>query len=256
MRVSTVELSRVIPLSAVHNFRDLGGYPTLDGRVTRWRTLFRADGLHRLTAADLDVMRDLGIRTVLDLRTPEELAERGTYPVADHAVSFHHLPVIDVTWDPGEAPAADVPAGEFLLGKYLQMLEMGEPRLAEAFQILAVPEAFPAVFHCAAGKDRTGLLAALVLSALRVPDEHVVADYALTGEAMGRMRAWLEVNSPEWLEMMNAQPAAFLSADPAAMAGILQLIRDVHGSTRAYLSSLGVSSVALSVLEDALLEPA
>ena len=67
--MSTLAASRVIPLDAVHNFRDLGGYPTTDGRVTRWRRLFRADGLYRLTADDLEVVRELGIHTVLDLRT-------------------------------------------------------------------------------------------------------------------------------------------------------------------------------------------
>jgi protein-tyrosine phosphatase len=191
---------------------------------------------------------------VLDLRTPEELTERGRYPVGDHWVTFHHLPIIDVTWDPTAVSDDEESVAEFLLARYLEMLEMGEPRLAEAFQLLAMPEALPAVFHCAAGKDRTGLLAALLLSALGVSDEVVVADYALTGEAMERMRAWLEVHNPEWLAMMNAQPAAFLAADPAAMAGVLELIRQAHGSTRAYLSTLGVSSVALAALEDSFLE--
>ena len=78
--MSTLETSRVITLGAVHNFRDLGGYPTEDGRVTRWRTLFRADGLHRLADDDLEVVRALGIHTVIDLRTHLELAERGTLP--------------------------------------------------------------------------------------------------------------------------------------------------------------------------------
>src|SRR3954447_3221274 len=93
------EPARLVPLEAVHNFRDLGGYPTADGRTTRWRVLFRADALDRLTPADLDQLRPLGLRPVLDLRSPAELA-LGRFPVEDHPVSFHHLPVVDVSAAP------------------------------------------------------------------------------------------------------------------------------------------------------------
>ena len=112
------------------------------------------------------------------------------------------------------------------------------------------------MFHCAAGKDRTGLLAALVLSALGVSDEDVVRDYALTEAAMVRMLAWFEQHNPSWSGGSRRQPSAFMSAAPGAMEGVLSLIRDVHGSTREYLGTLGVSSVVLADLEDALLTAA
>jgi protein-tyrosine phosphatase len=252
--MSTVETTRVITLGAVHNFRDLGGYATADGRTTRWRTLFRADGLHRLADADLEIVRGLCIRTVIDLRTDLELTERGTFPVDDHPVAFHHLPVIDVTWDPGDVSDPSAPEADFLLEKYVEMLDMGEPALADAFRVLALPGALPAVFHCAAGKDRTGLLAALVLSAMGVSDDDVVRDYALTAAAMERMRTWLALHHPDWAQRMDDQPSALMAAAPGAMEGVLSLIRDVHGSTREYLGTLGVSSVVLTDLERSLLE--
>src|SRR5436853_91462 len=87
-------------------------------------------------------------------------------PIVSPAVLDHHLPVMDVTWDPAEIDDPLQPPEDFLLTKYVEMLGIGEPRLAHAFHVLALPEALPAVFHCAAGKDRTGILAALVLSAL------------------------------------------------------------------------------------------
>ena len=139
---------------------------------------------------------------------------------------------------------------------YLEMLTTAEYRLAEAFQLLALPGALPAVFHCAAGKDRTGILAGLVLSSLGVSDADVVADYALTAAAMERFMTWLEQANPEWLEQINSRPSAFMAAEPGAMAALLQLIRREHGSTREYLRGLGVSSVVLATLEDELLEPA
>jgi protein-tyrosine phosphatase len=252
--VSVVELNRVITLDAVHNFRDLGGYPTADGRTTRWRALFRADGLNRLTPADLEIVRELGIRTVIDLRTDAELEQRGRFPIDAHPVWFHHLPIIDVTWDPNEISDPNLPAAEFLLEKYLEMLDMGEVRIGQAFHHLAMPGALPAVFHCAAGKDRTGLLAALVLSALGVPDEVVVNDYALTAEAMVRMRAWFKTHHPDYFRRMEDEtPSAFLQAEPAAMAGLLAKLRERYGTPRDYVMSLGVPSVVLGELERALL---
>jgi len=77
---------RWVRLHAVHNFRDLGGYPTRDGRSTRWRSVFRADGLYRLTKKDVEIVRELGVRTVIDLRTAKEIEERGRYPVDRHDV--------------------------------------------------------------------------------------------------------------------------------------------------------------------------
>ena len=89
---------RLIALDGVHNFRDLGGYPTADGRTTRWGRLYRADGLFRLTTDDVEALRPLGLRTVVDLRTHEELELRGRFPVEAHPVAFHHIPVLDTTW--------------------------------------------------------------------------------------------------------------------------------------------------------------
>ena len=200
----------MITLEAVHNFRDLGGYPTEDGRVTRWRTLFRADGLQRLADADLEVVRALGIHTVIDLRTHLELAERGTFPVDVYPVAFHHLPVIDVTWDPGEVadPTAPMPTScSTSTSRCSTWASRPSPRPSTCS---AVPGALPAVFHCAAGKDRTGLLAALLLSALGVSDEDVVADYALTEAAMDRMMALVRA----------AQPGAGCGRDRGAAVGL------------------------------------
>ena len=206
--MSTLAASRVIPLDAVHNFRDLGGYPTTDGRVTRWRRLFRADGLYRLTPEDLEVVRELGIHTVLDLRTPNELVERGRFPVEDHPVDFHHLPMIDVIWDPAAFDASQPPA-DFLLDMYRFMLESAEVRVAKAFQVLAMPGALPAVFHCAAGKDRTGIMAGLVLSSLGVSDADVVADYALTDRGDGPLHGLGRAGQPR-VARPAGQPARSL----------------------------------------------
>ncbi|MFV0309764.1 MAG: tyrosine-protein phosphatase [Desertimonas sp.] len=252
---------RLIELEAAHNVRDLGGYRLADGREIAWGRLLRGDGLHHLTDADLDALAPIGLRTVVDLRTHGELDERGTFPHQRVPLRFVHLPVIDATWDHGESEQylADLaargdgePEVEFLAWAYRRMLLDGGPGFGAAVRTLAEPGALPAIFHCAAGKDRTGILAALVLTALGVDDEVVVADYALTAAAMPRLRAWLALNRPEANESMADTPSAFFAAHPAAMQLTLDHVRDTHGSSRSFLAAHGVDDARLAALADAL----
>jgi protein-tyrosine phosphatase len=242
---------RRVMFEAVHNFRDLGGYPTSVGGVTRWNVLYRADGLHRLTVDDLKMFDDLGVGTVVDLRTDLELEQHGTFPHTDTSVDFHHVPVIDATWNHEAMP--DLGDVDFLVWAYRSMLSAGSARFADAIEILADVDG-PAVFHCAAGKDRTGLLAALVLGLLGVPDEVIVADYALTQAGMERMRAWAEHAEPEMYARWLTMPAAHAAAEPEAMARLLADLRAAHGTVRAYVRSLGVPTAALDALEAELLD--
>ncbi len=246
---------RHVDLAGAHNVRDLGGYRIADGRVIRHGRLFRSDGLANLTDDDLDVIDALGIRTVIDLRSAAELTQRGRFPLERYPVAFHHLPIVDATWmETGVPDFPDTADGavDFLVWAYHDMLVTGADRFALAINLLASPEATPALFHCAAGKDRTGILAALVLGGLGVDDDVIAADYALTAIGMQRMRAWLEVNSPESVVLMNDRPAMMFSSDPAAMARLLADLRATHGSIAAYLSSIGVGAEVLAELADQL----
>ena len=248
---------RLITLEAVHNFRDLGGYPAdRDGErtTTRWNVLYRADGLYRLTPADLEIVRALGLRTVVDLRSHAEIAEHGTFPHDRCAVDFAHFPVIDSTWQAADLDAAGSDLA-FLVWAYRSMLVEGAARFAAAFEQLARPGALPAVFHCAAGKDRTGILAALVLGSIGVPREWILGDYALTASGMERMRDWAGREFPEMAGRMRDTPSAFLLALPEAMDELLDGIVAEHGSIRDYVRSIGVSDGAVDALSSALLEP-
>lgn len=246
------EPARLVALEAVHNFRDLGGYATADGRHTVWRTLFRADGLYRLTPADVVALEPLGLRTVIDLRSAPELSERGRFPVDVHPVVFHHFPIIDATWALADRPQHGRDE-DFLIWAYQEMLTVGAPRFAAAFDALAEPDALPAVFHCAAGKDRTGLLAALLLGSFGVSHDDIVADYALTVEGMARFRAWAAHEWPEWFDRMATMPPAFTAALPEAMRHIIEELSTRHGSIRNYVKSIGVSDATLARLESVLL---
>ncbi len=243
-------IDRLIALEGAVNFRDLGGYATTDGQRTRWRVLFRADGLSELTETDLAVLRQLGIRTVVDLRSVYEL-EQSRFDVEAHPVEFHHFPFIDQLPDVEEWDSRPGLLGS----QYTGMLDDAMPQIVGALEVLAAPEARPAVFHCTAGKDRTGLLSALVLSLLGVPEETVVADYALSGEAMERLRAKLILKYPDGKAVISDISEVF-SADPANMVRLFAHLRERYGSVPGYAERAGVSDDVVTRLRSALLEPA
>lgn len=172
--------SRHVVCDGAFNVRDLGGYPTADGSRTKLGTVYRADGLHRASADDVQRLGELGWRTVLDLRTLSEL-EHGEFRCPGTEVV--HLPVLKETWDIAGVDHDTDPV-EYLVDRYLEMLDQGAVAFASAFDILAAPGRRPVVFHCSAGKDRAGVLAALLLAAVGVADKIIAADYALSGTAI------------------------------------------------------------------------
>jgi protein-tyrosine phosphatase len=243
---------RLIPLEGCFNFRDLGGYSGADGRRVRWRMLFRADGLTRLTAADLASLRELGLRTVIDLRTAGEVDE-GRIDLAEADLAYHHLPMMDVLPPADELPAWADPM--FVAGQYHDMLQSGAGAIRAALELLSGADAYPVAYHCMAGKDRTGVLSALVLELLGVAEADIVGDYALSGEAMQRMLAWLRVAEPERSKKYEAGAAAMVAAEPASMARFLEVFRSEYGTVEAYVASLGLDGVG-GQLRALLLEPA
>jgi protein-tyrosine phosphatase len=203
---------RHVTFEACFNFRDLGGYETVDGRRVRWGSVFRSDSLHRLPAADLEVALALGLHTVIDLRSTAEL-ERGRF-AHTHDLSFHHLPFFEadsLPFKPLESHDPEPPLGS----DYIAMATSARGAIAAAFHVLAECD-YAVVVHCAAGKGRTGILAALVLASLGVPDESIAADYHLSERASAPTLAWAELNAPEVAaEPTNLPPWALASTDAA-----------------------------------------
>ncbi|HTT86777.1 MAG TPA: tyrosine-protein phosphatase [Acidimicrobiales bacterium] len=225
---TVIEPTRRLPLSGCFNFRDLGGYRAAGGRRLRWRTLFRADGLTRLDPADCRVLGELGLATVIDLRTRGEADERGRFPLELLAVSYHHLPLIDVLPATEELEHYREPA--FVTARYREILREGSASINRAVEILAEPGSLPAVFHCSAGKDRTGVLAALVLGFLGVPTETIVEDYALSSQAMVAMLEWMRKENPDSAERIERLRPAVMSAPSESMAAFVEALLDEHGS--------------------------
>lgn len=255
MSTNTYVADRQASFDQVFNFRDLGGYVAAGGRRVRWGRLYRSDSLHQLTDADLDTFRHLEIRTVIDLRTDVEVAELGHFPVDRHPLERHHLPIISRTWEDDERVpiVADDRAAEFLTARYIDMLDQGGASLAEIMAVLARRDACPAVVHCAVGKDRTGVTAALVLSVLGVADDLIVHDYTLSALGMARIEDWLVEHSPAEAERWAGQPTSWLASPPAAMASLLRHLRDDHGSAESYLLTHGVRPATIDALRANLL---
>jgi protein-tyrosine phosphatase len=244
--MSTEEPDRSITLDGCCNFRDLGGYPTADGRKVRWRHLFRADGLSRLTAADLDQLDGLGLRTVIDLRTTAEVAARGRVEWPTEGLSYHHLPMLDVLPSVDDLPRWSEPA--YVAEQYLVMLSGGQPSVREALAVLSDPSSYPAVYHCTAGKDRTGILSAVVLGLLGVDEHHIVEDYALSREGMQKLLDRLLADFPGFTSALTS----VTSVEPDSMQIFLQSFREQYGTFGSFAADIGVDD-QVTALRDILL---
>jgi len=241
---------RSLHLSGASNFRDLGGYRTADGRVVRRRRLFRSDHLAALTASDAQVLAALRVTRALDFRGGHERAA-AAYQLP--GVVQHPLPIeptvvqgMQSILAAGEALTAPRTA-ELMCQTYRNFVRHNAPRFAELFaQLLHSDE--PLVFHCTAGKDRTGYAAALILLALDVPRSVVMHDYLLTNERYRMPAASDPRIGPEVREVLWRVQGPFLDA-------ALQTVDEEFGGLDAYLArQLGVDAAARERLRRAYLQ--
>ena len=231
--------SRSLQLEGASNFRDLGGYRGLDGRALRWRRIFRSDHLARLSSADAQVLAGHGLGRVLDLRGAQErLAAPCTLPgVAVHSLAiepslFNRL---HSRQQAGEALTPAV-ATKAMRETYREFVLANTPRFHSLFQHLLAGDA-ALVFHCTAGKDRTGLAAALVLPALGVSHDEVMHDYLLTNLHLKDRHAYAPGMPEDVLQLLNQVRAEFLGA-------AFEAINEQHGDVEAYLEgAMGLGSV-------------
>ena len=246
-------LPRALDFEGSVNFRDLGGYRTADGLEVEWRRLFRADGLHKLTPADRRQLLDLGVATVIDLRTVDEAEQRGRFPVDQVPVRYVDLPLTDVLPTTEEMPSWA--EASYVASRYALMVSEGGPALAGAFAPLASGDSLPADYHCSAGKDRTGVLAALILAFLGVPDETIVADYALSGPAMDRLLDRLKAEYPDSVDEVMRYAPAVLQVLPETMEEFLSSLRSEYGSYDALARALGVTGAVATLRQTVLVAP-
>jgi protein-tyrosine phosphatase len=230
---------RHLRVDGTYNLRDVGGYPTHAGGSVAWRTLFRSDSLHRLDSQGVAGLAGLNLRTIVDLRADIEVQQRPS-AVAGLAARIVRTPIVrDPTVLP---PLTDLGA------EYRYMIDECGDSIGAAVRELCAPGALPALVHCAAGQDRTGVVIALVLAVLGVPDELVGADYMLSS-------VYLDPDSTAAIGRLKATGLGDnATASPAGLIlNVLAWARAAGGgSVYGYLTACGVGAPGLAVLRSAL----
>lgn len=229
------------------NFRDLGGLETADGSSVARGLLFRGASLHHFDRPELERFRRLGMRTVIDLRTPFEWGDETAPPLPDLGARsmplFQHLP---------ELPPEPEDAVAMMSDLYMWVLEVGAPTFTAMLELLAAAETYPMTFYCAAGKDRTGIVSALVYDLLGVPRELIVRDYALSDAPVETLRQWIAAEEPE---REDPVPAGAYRAPAATMESFLDRLDERYGSVAGYLGEIGVGAEVEAALRRNLLQP-
>ncbi|HVO41967.1 MAG TPA: tyrosine-protein phosphatase [Aggregatilineales bacterium] len=251
---------RALPLQGGANFRDLGGYHTADGRSVRWGCIFRSGGLSRLTEQDGVYLSRMGLRVVCDLRTEREINEEPDQ--IPEGAQYLKIPILS---DEESAESA-----RYMLGNLKRLDAMVEESytdlmvdqkaavFGDVLRLCANPDNLPAMIHCTAGKDRTGVAIVLLLMALGVPDETIIADYSLTNMYYTHLRDAQRSNLRKLavfrVTLNDFLPA--LTANPTLIRATIHHIQAHYGTIEAYLTGpAGLEPDALNRLRDNLLEP-
>ncbi len=245
--------ARRVPLQGVVNFRDLGGYASADGRLTRWRQIFRSDVLADLTDADLDILSSIGLRTVCDLRSDSERLSKPNPTLPGAAVRIHAIGFMPHR---GEELLADTKAGKVSVPEI-------EERVREIYRRfvtdqcgtfaklldLVETEPLPLLIHCTSGRDRTGFASAVILMALGVPRVTIAEDYALSNRY--RRDLTFQIGRSVQPEVM----ATLTNANAVYLAAAFHVIDETYGSDAAYLrDALSLSEDRRNRLREKLLE--
>ncbi|WP_067890324.1 tyrosine-protein phosphatase [Nocardia vaccinii] len=258
----------LIELQGTVNVRDLGGFVTAEGRRLATGRLFRADALHKLTDGDVDVLAGFGLRTVIDFRSQREITshgpdrlppdvERFELPIAGGNITATLSPVVD-EFSSGKPDLGNGRAAEVMRSINRQFVTEPEYRaiFARALRLIADPERDPLLFHCTAGKDRTGWMAAIVLTALGVPHDEVLADYLATNDYVWpSYQAWLTRAAESGAVEDPAAMRELLYQDPSYIGSAFAAIESSYGTFDRFLTDgLDFGHAELERLRDALLE--
>ncbi|WP_376698800.1 tyrosine-protein phosphatase [Listeria booriae] len=257
----TVIGERTIPLEGCFNFRDLGGYVNTAGKTVKWGKLYRSSLLTNITEKDKDTLEKLGVSWICDLRSTSEIAAKPT-PALAH-IKNRHIPIGTAKNESTESQKIDLPDDhrvyEPLMGESYRVFVQSKDGFREIFNDIIEKEEVPFLFHCTAGKDRTGVLGALLLKLLDIPENTILADYELTnqyadnilGEMQGLVNAFS--NSEKKIDLENFRPMA--EARPAYLEIAFDEMQKEYGSVDAYLEKgIGITPSEKAKFQTMMLE--
>lgn len=244
--MTSTQQQRHIRFEGVLNFRDIGGYPAGDGGAVRWGAVYRSAELHKMTEQDArKAIDELGVRTVLDLRASADVeAAAGLGPlVKSSQVTRRHVRIRnDAVVERGTAARADGTLSRRAI--YMPYVELAGSEMARAFNALAESVGSPVVFHCNQGRNRTGIMAALLLDALGVDHESIVADYALIDDAMANINETAE---------HKARVTRAVAAGSEGIRGVLAHLHSQYGGAGEYLLAQGLAPSAMQRIRERLI---
>ncbi|MFN8372229.1 MAG: tyrosine-protein phosphatase [Anaerolineae bacterium] len=246
-------MKRHLRLESIENVRDLGGCPTADGKQTRWRAFVRADHFQPWSEATQQALVDYGVRLVIDLRAPHELKMNPNQIENSPHVTYLNIPFLpdEIDLSPRFRALRDAMTDNHEM--YTFMLEECKPHVGEIFSTIAKHNAPTTVFHCYAGKDRTGLIAAMLLGLAGTPEDAIIEDYALTGEYLAERIEKVRAYASALGEDTSRFDLLFASS-PQTMRVTLDYLRERYGDIPNYLRSCGVSDEHVNTLRAMLVE--
>lgn len=233
-------INRPLGLSGTSNTRDIGGYPTSSGGITASGRYLRSDSPHLSSDEDIVTLARLGLRTVVDLRSPDEVARKPSKLAGAPGVRYLPIPIVDDVGSHGASRAEDEGFGS-MADLYRALLSRAGDRFVRVFEAFASSEGL-SLFNCAAGKDRTGLVAMLLLGLAGVPDELIVADYAATSIYMA---ATFDAQRAEFAKRGVEVPKYYFDSRAEDMRATLTLLAGTYGGAAAYLRANGLGEDAL-----------
>lgn len=254
--------SRIVSLDGGINFRDIGGYRNRQGRTVKWRKIMRCGHLARLSDSDLDRLEAIGVSKIHDFRRKEEQAQSPSREVRAEFIDDYQISIGDISrfWEflfGGELTADS--SHQLVVNSYRSCIDVVIPAFSRFMRHIVDNSDNASVFHCSAGKDRTGMAAALILSALDVPRQTIVDDYMLTldhydSDALieiveGHLRdAKVESWDRDWL-------IPYCSVHQDNIVAFLDAIDERYGDVHTYLTSaLGLSAADLDKMHSCYLD--
>jgi protein-tyrosine phosphatase len=246
---------RHLKFNSVVNFRDIGGYPAGGGKTVAWRRVFRSGEFRNITREDLErLTEELSVTSIIDLRSEFELKNNGKGLLAECGLKYCNIAFMADGGDPeanSKRYAKLTNMGEF----YLEMARQKEygAKIVQALEVIADAENHPLVFHCAVGKDRTGMLAAMLLTLLGVGETDIIQDYTLSEPYMDELLAKLKSNPPKDSPPLDI-PDYFWKASADSMKTLLSTLKREYGSVEGYLKEMGMNASLPKRLQSLLLD--
>lgn len=242
---------RHLSFEGCFNFRDIGGYETSNGRSIRWGKYYRAGRQDRMTSTDIEQAKELGIATQVDLRRPDEISEQSRGPFEDLGAKYENLAVIP---DGGSERLNQLVGDVGISGaRYLGYLDFGSEVWLRLFNIFTDEASYPILLHCTAGKDRTGVSTAFLLSVLGVDRSVIDADYLLTNQDVSRQVDYVQKNFglPKGIDRSTMMNMA--GVPQTAIVDFLDGVDERYGGPIDYLREIGLTNKTFDKIRNILL---